>query len=476
MTTAAALLRGKLAAILLGTAGVGFLGQVDSFYRGLVQVCILSTGTGVGRCVAGLQARSDEPGIRRALWSILTFSLALAILAVGLVCMLRAELARLVLGDSRYDRFVSVAALGLPLQAVSDAIMGFLIGLRELRTQIWVTAAYTGSSLVVYALLLWEYGLAGGVYSLPAVAASNCAAASWFLLRRHGVWLRFDGERRFDASLLRFILAIGLTGGIMAISDRVVVLALRTVIVRQFGFDANGLYQAVYALSQLSTALAFGFVSTYLVPTLSGSQDAPRARAEFSSALRLTVLIATAVSAGIVLYGKFAIVATYSPAFIGAAPLLRYQAVGDFFRALTLVLSATIFAAAGWKLWFLIGMSFYVAYGLLFRALLPVFGFTAISIAYLFAHLASCGLAVCLFSRAAHIRLFAGQGPLLARSLGLLAVIFVLASSANPALAYACGTGTLLAWAALAFRASEYRRAWVYLCRPAALLGSGTRW
>src|SRR3989442_8212812 len=81
MTAAAALVRGKLAALILGTAGVGVFGQVDTFYRGLVQICILSTGAGVTRCVAELHGARDSAGIRRAFWSITAFSLCLALLA-----------------------------------------------------------------------------------------------------------------------------------------------------------------------------------------------------------------------------------------------------------------------------------------------------------------------------------------------------------------------------------------------------------
>jgi O-antigen/teichoic acid export membrane protein len=469
MTAMFALARGKAAALLLGTAGVGALGQVEGFYRGLVQISILSTGAGVTRCVAELEASGNDAGVRRAVWSISAVLLPVSALLAGLAVFFSTRISKLVLGDGRYDWLLSIAALGLPLQALSDIAMGVLIGMRDLRGQIGLTAASSAGGMLLYLWLVWRFGLSGATYGLLAVSACGCAASGWLLLRRHGAGLQFQAEeRRFDPQLLRFIVAIGITGGIMAISDRVLVLAFRSVIVRHFG-----LYQAVYALSQLSTALAFGFVSTYLVPTLSGMRDRTRARAEFTSALRLTVLISTAMSAGTILYGKFLILAAYSPAFTGAAPLLRYQAVGDFFRALTLLLSATIFALSGWKLWFAIGMSFYAAYALLFRALLPILGLPAISVAYLMAHLISCGLAVCLFSGVAQIPLFARQGHLLARSLGLLAVIFILASCGRAALGQLAGTVALLLWAVLAFR--EYRRDWGYISRPAALAGHGSR-
>lgn len=476
MTAAFALLRGKLAAIILGTAGVGVFGQVDSFYRGLVQICILSTGAGVTRCVAELQGSGDGPAIRRAFWSVTAFSLALAGVVAGLVLFSSKDLSRLVLGDQRYGLFLSVAALGLPLQALSDIILGMLIGLRDLRTQVWLTAAYAGGGVFLYALLLLRYGLAGAVYSILAVAACTCAASVFFVRKRRAGELRpVFGEKHFDLRLLRFILAIGLTGGVMAISDRVVVLIFRAILIRHFGFEANGLYQAVYALSQLTIAMAFGFVSTYLVPTLSGMQNPGRARIEFSSALRLTLLIATLSSAVIILYGKFVILVTYSSAFVGAVTLLHYQALGDFFRALTLLLSATIFATSGWKPWFGIGMSFYAAYVLYFPLLLPVFGLPAISIAYLLAHGTSCSLAIFLFSRYTKMSFFADRGPLLIRSLVLLLAGFVMALLGDARVTYFLGTAALLLWARFAFSSPEYRRLWTYLSSPAALFGNGGR-
>jgi Na+-driven multidrug efflux pump len=476
MVASAALVRGKLAAIILGTAGVGLFGQVDSFYRGLVQICILSTGAGVTRCVAELHGAGDTPGIRRALWSIVAFSVGLAVLVVGFVLLWSHSLAGLVLGDRRYGFFLAVVALGLPLQALSDIIVGMFVGLRDLRAQLWITAAYTAGGTVLYAILILRFGLAGAIYSGLAIAACACGASFFFLYKRRMAQLRHAlGERRFDLPLLRSILTVGLTGGIMAISDRLVVLTFRTILIKRFGLEANGLYQVVYSISQLTIGLAFGFVSTYLIPTLSGMQDPERTHTEFSAALRLTLLIATLCSAVTILYGRFVILATYSPAFLGAVTLLRYQALGDFFRVLTLLLSATIFSVHGWKPWFGIGMSFYGAYILFFSLFLPRFGFSAISIAYLLAHCASCCLAVFLFIRYTKISLVAGRGPLLIRSLALLLAGFTLALLGNVHLMSVLGTVALLVWARLAVTSSEYRRLWTYLSTTGVGVGSGER-
>jgi Na+-driven multidrug efflux pump len=476
MTAAAALLRGKLAAVLLGTAGVGLFGQVDSFYRGLVQICILSTGIGVARCIAELHAAGDQAGMRRAFFSITAFSLALSGAVAVFIMIWSRAMSRLVLSDGGYGAYLAVVAVGLPLQAVSDIVLGMLVGLRDLRSQLLVTAAYTGGGALVYAALIFRYGIAGAVYSVLATAACSCAAAVFFLHRgRSGMLRPAAGERHFDAPLLRFILAIGVSGGLMAITERGILLGFRSVIIRRYGFEANGLYQAVYSLSQLTVAMAFGFVGSYLVPTLSGMQDSGRISREAGSALRLTLLISTIFSAVMILYGKFVIEATYSSAFLGALPLLRFQALGDFGRALMMVLNTIIFAVHGWKPWFGIGMSFYGAYILFFALLLPVLGFRAIALAYLLGYCVAGGLAAGLFPRYAKIGAFAGQGPLLGRSLVLLLFSFVLASLASAPVTYMGGAAALLLWGRLAFSPSEYRRIWGYLSNQAAFAASGLR-
>jgi enterobacterial common antigen flippase len=476
MTASAALFRGKLAAILLGTAGVGLVGQVDSFYRGLVQICILSTSVGVTRCVAELHGARDASGIRRAFWRITAFSVGLAMLTAGLVTFFSSGLSELVMSDRRYGLFLMVVGLGLPLQALSDVIMGMLIGIRDLRAQVWVTAVYTTGGLVLYSILIFRYGVAGAVYSGLVIAACSCASAVFFLYKHRTLQLRPTWrESLFDLRLLRSILAVGLTGGIMAISDRLVVLALRTILIRKFGLEANGLYQAVYSLSQLTIAMAFGFVGTYLVPTLSGMQDPERTQFEFSSALRLTLLTATLCGAVTIFYGRFVILATYSSAFLHAVPLLRYQALGDFFRALTLLLAATIFSVHGWKPWFCIGMSFYGVYILLFALLLPAFGFPAISIAYLFAQCVTCALAVFLFLRYTSMTLLANWSPLFFRSVALLAVGSAMVFLGSENMTYILGTAALFLWGSFAVSRTEYRRLWSHVRPPMALFGTGER-
>lgn len=473
MAAFAGLIRGKLAAVLLGTAGVGIFGQIDTFYRSLVQICVLSTGVGVTRCIAELKAKGDDAGVRRAFRTILIFSLTLAALVVGGVLLLSTSLSSLVFGDPRYAFFLSVAALGLPLQALSDIMLGMLVGLRDLRAQLWVTASYTGGGVVLFALLILSFGLRGAIYGILAMAVCMCAASIVFLRKgRSGSLFPQAGEKRFDVTLLRFILAIGLTGGIMAISDRVVLLACRSALIRQFGFEANGLYQSVYSFSQLSISITFGLVSTYLMPTLSGLQNSERARFEFSSTFRLTLLISTIFSVLMVLYGRFVIQAAYSAAFLPAVPLLRIQALGDFARTLAFVLSTTIFALHGWKPWFVIGMSFYIGYPILFFLLLPIVGFPAICIAYLLAQCIAGALAMLVFARYTKMSFLGEQGPLLLRCVGLLALASGLAWVGNVYVAYFVGAAALLLWAGLAFTSLEYRRLWVFVSSQAALSGN----
>jgi len=476
MTAVAGLIRGKLAAVLLGTAGVGVFGQVDSFYRSLVQICVLSTGVGVTRCVAELQAKGDEAGIRRAFWSTTAFSITLSGIVAVLVLIFSKNLSRLVLGNERYAFFLSIVALGFPLQALSDIMLGMLVGLRDLRAQVLVTAAFTLGGATLFAILILRYRLAGAIYGIFAICVCMCLAAILFLRKnRSGKLLPLPGESSFDLSLLRFIVAIGITGGLMAVSDRVVLLTCRSVLIRHFGFEANGLYQSVFSFSQLSIGVTSAFVGTYLLPTLSGLQNEERAHFEFSSVLRLTLLIATIFSVVMILYGQFVIRAAYSSAFIGAAPLLRFQAAGDFVRTFVFILSTTIFALHGWKPWFAIGMSFYVGYLVLFFLLLPVFGLTAITVAYLAAHCVSCALAVPLFARYTKLSVLATQGPLLLRSVALLLFGSVLAWMGNAQVTYILGTTALLLWASFAFSTSEYRRIWGYASSQILLSGSSLR-
>jgi O-antigen/teichoic acid export membrane protein len=473
MTAVAALIRGKLAAVLLGTTGVGIFGQVDSFYRSLVQICVLSTGVGVTRCVAELQAKGEDAGIRRAFWSTTLFSLTLAGVVALAVVLLSRSLSLVVLGDQKYAFFLSIVALGFPLQALSDIMLGMLAGLRDLRAQVGVTAAFTGGGTILYALLILRYGLAGAIYGIFAIAACMCLAAVFFLRRnRSRKLIPHAGERVLDGVLLRFILTIGLTGGVMAVSDRVVLLICRSVLIRHFGLEANGLYQAVFSFSQLSISVTFGFVSTYLLPTLSGLRDSERVRSEFKSALRLILLISTIFSVAMILYGNVVIRTAYSDEFLKAAPLLRVQALGDFIRTLVFVLSTTLFALHGWKPWFAIGMTSYIGYVVLFLILLPILGLSAITTAYLATQGVACSLAIPLFVHYTRINALTAQGPLLARSIALLLIETFLALTQNAEVTYIIGSAALLIWAAFAFSTSEYRRLRDYMLSPAALFGS----
>ena len=382
------LVRVKIVAVLLLPYGVGITSQVTNLINTLTVLLFVGLGPGVAKFLASHRESGDEAAAARV---VTTSTAALVITSLaGLVAglALAGPLAGWALQDASLVALVLTGLIGVPFAVFYNLGRAFLQGHKAVRAIAIANVASAALSFATVVPLVYWLGVRGAVINISLTWALNAGLYWYFWLRGAGgrLFRRDAFDRPVLAELVRYGAASLAAGAATSLS----LLAVRSLIIDQFGADQNGLYQAVYGLSVQYMTLVTGAMATYSFAQLSGiasrlDRDAAsrgELEREINNNVRLVLLVIVPVLAGVVLLRKVGLIVFYSPEFLPAAPLFPLQALGDLFLACAWAFGLALLPLGRVGPWLLINLSAPLGLLLGSATLLPRVGLPGVVTAY----------------------------------------------------------------------------------------------
>lgn len=170
VTVLASLAKMKVAAVVLGPAGVGLVGLFMNLISTAASIAALGTATtGVRQVVTSTADTRGELAVATTRRALFLGSTVLAITGAGLFWACRSWIARIFLSDESLADDVGWLSIGVALTVLASAQVALLTGLRRVGdlAQINIAAGIVGGLVSVLALYLWP---AQGVVVLAVVA------------------------------------------------------------------------------------------------------------------------------------------------------------------------------------------------------------------------------------------------------------------------------------------------------------------
>ncbi|MEY3252190.1 MAG: hypothetical protein RL227_1163, partial [Pseudomonadota bacterium] len=328
------MLRTKLMALLLGPAGYGLFGVyllIGDLARSVAQMGLNASGV---RQIAASAAQGDGAAVARTALVLRRVALGCALLGTGLLALLAAPVARLSFGDTAHTEGVRLLSAAVFFGVLSGAQLALLQGLRRVADQARcaVLVALIGTLSSVPAVYL--LGEAGVPLAIVLGAASGLAV-SWWVSRRHQAAVPGFGtaaQLREGGRLLKLGLAVMASGLLMTGAAY----AVRTLLMRQLGADAAGLYFAAWTLAGLYIGFVLQAIGTDFYPRLVGlARDDAASRQLVNQQVRVSLLLALPGVLATLALAPWALAAFYSAQFGAALPVLRWICLGMALRALT---------------------------------------------------------------------------------------------------------------------------------------------
>ena len=378
------LVRTKIAALVLGPAGVGLIGLFQNLVQTASNLAAFGLGTAGTRQIAA--AIGDPAALARARSALLGGSLALALIGGSATWLLREPLARWALDDPAQAQTIGWLALGVTLAVLGGAQVALLIGLRRIGDAAAITigsavaGTFAGASAVYFA---GEDGIAAFVIA-PLAAAWLVGA--YFVYRLP----RAEGGKPAPAAVraeFRALLGAGAAFLVAGVGTTLAQLVARALIQHRLGAAAVGQFQASWMISIVYVGFVLQAMGADYYPRLTEAigrrEEAHRMIDEQSE---VALLLSAPVLLGTLGAAPWIIPLLYAHAFAPAAEILRWQILADLLKIASWPLGYVLLAR-GEARTFMVGEL--AASGVLIGALwllLPIVGLPASGIAVLIAY------------------------------------------------------------------------------------------
>jgi PST family polysaccharide transporter len=449
----AGLVRVKLFALFLGPAGLGVVSQIANVLQALSVGSNLGLGIAVTKSIASARGRGDAAAVRLAAWtSFLTVVATAAFASVALALAAPLVAGRLV-GDSRLAAAVAVAAVAVLFAAAGQIGTDIANGLRDVRTTSLGGIAGSLVSVTFVAALVPRFGLQGAIACLPLIAGGAAAASLGILVARQRDVLFPPSRPPFSAPVLASFAKIGFVSLAMGLADQLVLLAVRTDLIRRYGLEANGFFQGTFGISQQIVAVAVAFHGAYSFPRVSEARSGEEVNRETQEAFRVTLLLLGA-AAGVLVLGRHLLVrGLLSRQFAVSLAYLPWQAAGHFARGAGLAVALGVLPRAGVRAWALLGLGSAAAFGISYAALAPFLGPAAPSVAWCASGWLFLAIACVLMRRATDLRL--GRRNYLVLGLAAPVIATLARLSGWGPVGWAAGAAVIAGWLAIAIRPGD---------------------
>lgn len=337
-TILCSIVRLKLVAVWMGTAGIGLFGLLNSVLETIFTFSQLGLRQSAVRDIAG----STETNIPQTVRAVRRWGLWLGITGAILTMAASPWLSILSFGDKSHWWMFAALSVTVLFSAISNAEGAVFQGLQRFRKLAACSLAGTIGGLVISVPMFYIWRIDSIVPSFIAYFTCTFIALG---LYRERVPDPAPQSLSDTLSIGRKFMKLGLYMTVTALTANLVSALFMAYINRDDGLDITGCYNAGFTLVNRYAGLVFAAISMEYFPRIAKVAASRRRTSMFVSnqlyiALTLIVPLATMLIAG----SGIIIRLLYSSEFIIITPFVIWGSVGTVFRAVGWCFSFVILA------------------------------------------------------------------------------------------------------------------------------------
>jgi PST family polysaccharide transporter len=339
------LARMKVAALVLGPAGVGLIGLLQNLMgtaAGLSALGLSSAGTRQLAAAAANERAGDIASARRALfWG----SLFLAATGGLVFFLLRDTLAARVLNDPGRAREVGWLALGVVLTVAAGSQRALLNGFRRIGDLARLQIASGVCSAVVGILVLLAWGKGGMVFFIIIAPLASFVLGHWYVAQL-GHLRQAPTPLHMLAGQWRAMVRLGSAFMVSTLAVSLGQLVVRSVIQHRLGAEPLGQFQAAWAISMTYLSFVLSAMMTDYYPRLTAVvHDRKEASRVVNEQTEVALLLGGPAVIALMAVAPLIVELLYSHEFAAAADVLRWQLLGDVLKIASWPLSIVLLAS-----------------------------------------------------------------------------------------------------------------------------------
>jgi len=377
------LIRMKVAAIVLGPAGIGTIGLFLSLMDTASTIAAFGVGMAGTRRIADVEVNGDPTDVERVRRALFIGSLGLAIVGAGTFFLLRNVLADWVFREKMYSKDIGWLSLGVFLSVASGSQQALLNGLRKIgdMAKIQIGSGLISALVGVAALLIWgDSGIVAFVIGAPL---ATFLLGHWYSAHLNSPSRKITSTREIS---IEFYLMVRL-GSAFVISGLVLslgYLAVRSIIQQNLGIESLGHVQAAWAISMTYISFVLAAMGSDFYPRLTAViHDRVASTRLVNEQTEVALLLAGPVLIAMLATAPWVVTLLYTHEFAPATHVLRWQIIGDILKVASWPLGFVLLAAGSGKMFLATEIISIGTFVLCTAIGLPLIGISATGISFL---------------------------------------------------------------------------------------------
>lgn len=350
-TIIVSIIRSKFIAVLLGPAGMGIAGLLNSTTGLINGLTNFGLGTSAVKDVAAANATGDDTRIATVVTVLRRWVWITGVLGALVTLIFSHWLSLLTFGNADYTVAFTWLAVTLLFLQLTTGQLVVLQGLRKLAYL--AKANMTGSlmGLFISVPIYYFYGVSGIV---PALILSSVTAflLAWYF--SHKVTIQpVNVTRAQTAEEGRGMLKMGLILSLTSLIALGVSYIVRIFISHTGGVAQVGLYNAGFAIVNTYVGLVFTAMGTDYYPRLSGVvHDRKKTNQAINQQAEVAILILAPIIIIFLVLINWVVIVLYSNKFVGVNGMIHWAALGILFKAVSWSIAFILLAKGASKLFF----------------------------------------------------------------------------------------------------------------------------
>lgn len=326
----------KAIAYFIGPSGMALMGNLRNFTTIIENIGILGLQNGIVKTVANFHNEKEEitQFVANVFWSLFYVVLALCLVLV----LGNSFFGHQIFGNnSNYYYILYFVAFFLPFQVFHLFFIAVINGFSLYKKVTTITIYSTLLGLFISLLLMWKFGVYGALISISVLSFFQFLFSGSYFRKLFSV-NEILSRNKIDFQKLKSLLPLGFMALFSATTGAVIYIFIRNLISKTATIEAAGYYEAMLRISGFYMLFVSSLITFYFLPELSKNKDSISERTVTFNYYK--TIIPVFLVGLIVLYfsRNLAIQILLNKSFLPVSDLFFWQMIGDFFRAMSLIL------------------------------------------------------------------------------------------------------------------------------------------
>jgi PST family polysaccharide transporter len=370
----------KAIAYFIGPSGMALMGNLRSFTSTIENIGILGLQNGIVQNCAKNNENKEQ--LNNWVTSLFWIFCSLALLLSFIVFLGNSFFSNQIFGSaSEYHFVLYFITFVIPFQVLHLFFVAILNGFSEYKKVTAISVCSYLAGLLISLFLMWKFGINGALISISVLSVFQFLFSGYYFVKYFSFQLILL-NRKIDFRNIKHILPLGLMTLFSAVLAPILYIFIRNLITKEVSLEAAGYYEAMQRISGFYMMFISTLITFYFLPELTKAKSLDKERKLTFAFYKGIIPIFGFGLVLIYFLRNFVIQVLLTKEFELVSDLFLWQLLGDFFRALALILGIRFYAKKMMKNYFVTEI---ISFTVLFSSsylLIPKFGSEGAVMAY----------------------------------------------------------------------------------------------